>query len=170
MWAKLFAQLSAETSANDVVNHPSMHVRQPKIAALVAKGQLLVIDAAKSEDGRLHVVDMYGVRRDVPAKVVGRTMNVPALRTAARQPHAVGAPEVVTTVWRLARPLPERCAAKLPAPNYKRLIKEPALFEIAHKCRTGLVGVAALDRELRVQVPVLIPTRMHELHKAHTAL
>ena len=81
-----------------------------------------------------------------------------------------GAPEVVTTVWRLARPLPERCAAKLPAPNYKRLIKEPALFEIAHKCRTGLVGVAALDRELRVQVPVLIPTRMHELHKAHTAL
>ena len=38
----------------------------------------------------------------------------------------------------------EWCAAKFPAPNDQRFIKEPPLFEITHEGCAGLVRVPAL--------------------------
>ena len=113
---------------------------------------------------------MHGVARDVPAEVVGRAVHMPAAHAAACHPHRVRAAEVIAAGRRLARTLAERRAAEFAAPDHKRLVEKPALLEVAHERRARLIGVAALDGEMRMQVSVLVPARVHQLHEADAAL
>ena len=51
-----------------------VHVGQAEVAALVAVGQPLVIEAEQVQDRRLQVVDVDRVLDDVEAEVVGRAV------------------------------------------------------------------------------------------------
>src|SRR5262249_42888870 len=43
-------------SFQDSVYHIAMHIRQAAVAAVVAEGQLEMIDAEQMQDGRVHVI------------------------------------------------------------------------------------------------------------------
>ena len=47
------------------------NIRQPKMAALIFVGEPCVVDSQAAQNGRLQIVDVDGVPRDVVAVVVG---------------------------------------------------------------------------------------------------
>ena len=59
--------------------------------------------------------------------------------------------------------LQERRAPKLAAPNHQRVFEQPALLKIADERGGRRVGVFALNFELRVEIPVLVPACVHHL-------
>ena len=60
-----------------------LDVGEPEIAALMAVGEALVVDAHEVEDGGLQIVDVDGVPRDFVAEVAG-------LADDAARAHAAG--------------------------------------------------------------------------------
>jgi hypothetical protein len=58
-------------SADQSIDDLSVHIREAEIAAGVVEGELFVVEAEKLEDGRLKIVDVHGVLRDVETQVVG---------------------------------------------------------------------------------------------------
>ena len=65
-----------------------MHVREAKVAALVAIRQSFVIDTQQVKHGRVHVVDVYRVFDDVVTEIV-RLSKGDAGLDAAPQPSAI---------------------------------------------------------------------------------
>src|SRR4051794_11679843 len=63
----------AMKSGNKLVHNHSAHVRQTKIAALIAISQVLMIDPEQVQHGRLHIVDMHRILRHVVTQIVGLT-------------------------------------------------------------------------------------------------
>ena len=61
-------------------------------------------------------------------------------------------------------------APELAAPEHDRVLQQAALLQVHDQRGGGLIGVAALQFQLRVQVAVLIPAGVHQLHKADAAL
>ena len=47
------------------MNDSTVHIRQPEVAALVAKGQFLMVDAHQVQNGRIQIVNMDRVFGDV---------------------------------------------------------------------------------------------------------
>src|SRR5205085_2516461 len=64
---------SGEDSFDDVAEV----VGEPEVAAVVAVGQLRVIEAQQVQDGRVQVVDVHLVLRRPGAELVGRAVNRP---------------------------------------------------------------------------------------------
>ena len=54
--------MSYRKLSNDVVNYMAVDVGEAEVAALIAVGELAVIDAEKMKDGRIAVVDVHGSR------------------------------------------------------------------------------------------------------------
>lgn len=63
-----------------------MHIRQAAVDAVVAEGQLLVIDAKQAEDGRVDVVAISWILDGFVAPFVGRAEADSSLDAAARKP------------------------------------------------------------------------------------
>src|SRR5437763_16558805 len=59
--------------------------------------------------------------------------------------------------------------SELAAPNYQRVVEQPALFQILDQRRGRLVRVAALAADLLGQVAVLVPAPVEQLHEPHAA-
>ena len=72
-----------------------MHIGEPEIAAGVAEGEPLVVEAEAVENRRLQVVYMNFIRGDVEAEFVGRAMRYARLDATASQPHREGIGMVV---------------------------------------------------------------------------
>ena len=157
-------------SSQDAVHDLAVDVGQAILPTLVAESEAFVVDAAKVKDRRLHVVDVDRVLRDVPAVLVGLAVHVTGLDAAAGEPPRVGPAEVVTAARLLRVTLAERGPAELAAPDHERVFEHAALLEVADERGRGPLGVDALLFELREQVVVLVPTRVHELHEAHPVL
>ena len=49
--------MSIVESPNKIHRHIAVHVREPEIAAVVAIGQALVVEAEQVQDGRVQVMD-----------------------------------------------------------------------------------------------------------------
>ena len=64
-----------------------MHVGQAEVAAGVAVGELLVVEAQQVQDRGVQVVDVDLVLDGLEAELVGRAVDVPPLHAAAGQPH-----------------------------------------------------------------------------------
>ena len=60
-------------------------------------------------------------------------------------------------------------AAKLAAPDHKRILEQPALFQILYESRAGLVGILAVALNVLYQMIVLIPGLVIELDEADAA-
>ncbi len=61
-------------------------------------------------------------------------------------------------------------AAEFAAPNHQRVVQHAALLQILQQPGAGLIGVAAIFRDVFHQVVMLVPSLMVELHEADTAL
>src|SRR5262245_25571038 len=68
-------------------HHVAADVGQAEVAALVADGQFLVVDAQQAQHGRVQVVDLDDVLDGVVAQLVGGAVGGPGLDAAAGQPH-----------------------------------------------------------------------------------
>ena len=75
-------------SGQDAPHHLAVDVGEAELAALVAVGHALVVDAAKVQDGGLVVVHMDRVAGDVPGEVIGGAVDMAALHAAAGHPQA----------------------------------------------------------------------------------
>jgi hypothetical protein len=61
----------------------AVDVGKSVLPALVAECETRVIDATKVHDGGLHVVDVHGIGGNIPSKLVGGSVNVPAFDATA---------------------------------------------------------------------------------------
>ena len=63
--------MTAKPSRQHPFLNVAMHIGEAELAALVAVGEFRVVDATKVKDSCLHVVNVHGVFRDVPAELIG---------------------------------------------------------------------------------------------------
>jgi hypothetical protein len=66
--------------------------------------------------------------------------------------------------------LDHRRAAEFAAPDDQRVVEQAALLEILDQGGAGLVGVLAVAGEVLLEVAVLVPRFVEELHEADAAL
>ena len=76
----------------------AVDIGEPVVAALVAIGQLLVIDAQLVQDGSLQVVDMDGILGDIDAVIVGLAVAHTATDSSASHPVAEAVGMMVAAV------------------------------------------------------------------------
>ena len=62
---------SASRSRHNVVDHITEHIGQAHVAAVVAVGELEVVQTEQMQNGRVDVVDVHGVMDGVHAEVIG---------------------------------------------------------------------------------------------------
>src|SRR5262245_13404798 len=74
---------------DQLLDHVAVDVREAEVAARVAVGELLVVEAHQLEDRRLEIVDVDALLHRLEAELVGRAVDVAALRAAARQPRRI---------------------------------------------------------------------------------
>src|SRR5271170_3747109 len=99
------------------------------MAALELKGQLFMVHAEAMQDGRLQIVDMHRILRDVVTIVVGLAEDYARLDAAARHPHGEAAGMMVAAIIASREPaLTIDGAAELAAPDDKRVVKHASCF------------------------------------------
>jgi hypothetical protein len=63
-----------------------MHISKPELSALVAVGQLGVIDPGEVEDGRLHLVHVDEILDEVPTVFIGLAVGSSRFHSSAGHP------------------------------------------------------------------------------------
>src|SRR6185503_9997823 len=90
---------------------------------------------------------------------------------AAGHPDREAAAVMVPAEARLREvALHEHRPAELAAPDDQRVVEQAALLQVLDEGGRRLIGVTALDGELRGQIVVLIPASVDELDEADAAL
>src|SRR5690242_12296535 len=112
-------------SRQKLADYIPMHVRQAKVAALKAVGQLGVVEAEQVEDRSVEVVHVDLVLRDVEAQVIAFADGDARLDAAARQPHGESVRMMVAAV---VAPLDHGRAPELAAPDHESIVEHPALL------------------------------------------
>ena len=70
-----------------LVHDLSRNIREPEVAALEPVGQFLVVQAEQVQDGRVQVVDVYGILGNSPTDFIGFTDDLPAFYASTGKPH-----------------------------------------------------------------------------------
>ena len=70
------------------LHHFARNIRQPKITASMAVGELFMIETEQVQHGRMEVVDTRAIFDRLETKLIGGAVNGAALHPAARQPDA----------------------------------------------------------------------------------
>src|SRR5690606_27714301 len=99
-------------------------------------------------------------------------MDVPTLDAAASHPQGEGAWVMVATRhgFEAGAVFAEGGAAKFTAPDDEGGVEQAALLEILEQGGDRLVDHAAVVGELGVEVAVVIPGGVDDVHEAHAAL
>ena len=115
---------------------------------------------------------MDGGFRWVVGEVVGLAEGEAALHAAAGHPDGEDVGVMVSAERFLVVDvaLAERSAAELAAPDDQRVVEQAALLQVFDQRGARLVGVAALDFKLRVEIAMMIPAGVEALHEADAAL
>src|SRR5437867_1849789 len=79
-------EASKAKSADKLLDDVAMHVRQTAVDAIVAKRQLLVVDAEQVEYGRVDVVTIGRLLRRLVRPLIARPIGHAALDAAADKP------------------------------------------------------------------------------------
>src|SRR5688500_1979912 len=80
-------EFSRRWLSQNLLDHPAIDVGQPEVAAGVAEGQPLVVEAQQVQDRGVQIVDVYLVLHGSEAEVVGSAVGHAAFHAAASQPH-----------------------------------------------------------------------------------
>src|SRR5687767_4426529 len=86
------------SSCEHPVNDFAVHVGQPPVRAIVAEGELLVIDSKEMQHGCVEVVNRHGVTRGLPRPFVALAVGDAALHTGTSHPAGEGAAIVIAAV------------------------------------------------------------------------
>ena len=114
----------------------AVDVCKPEMPPLELVGQPFVIDTHTLQDGRLHIVDVHGIRGDVVRVLVRLADHGAALDAAAGHPHAEVARMMIATVVGFGETaLTVNGASELAAPDDKCVVEQSTLFEVEHKSR-----------------------------------
>src|SRR5262249_24533403 len=108
-------------SADQLPDDSPVDVGQAEVAAGVAVGELLVVEAEEVEDRGVEVVDVDLVRDRGEAELVGGAVDVAAAGAAAGQPHRESVMVVVAAGE--GRQLGDGCPAELAAPDHQHLVE-----------------------------------------------
>ena len=119
----------------------------------------------------MQVIDAYRVLGDAVAEFVGFAVDGAASEAATGGPDAVAGSEMITPVTvRLSYiALNEDRSTKLADPNDDGVVQHSPLFEVLDEGGGRLIGVSTLERELGVEIGVLVPAAVHELDKPNAA-
>ena len=124
-----------------------MHVGQPEVAAGVAVGELLVVEAEEVQDRGVQVVDVDLLLDRLEAEFVGGAVDVAAAHAAAGQPHREAVVIVVAAVD-LAGVAPgvgsSTVGVRPNSPPQMTSVssKQAALLEVLEQRGDGLVALA----------------------------
>jgi hypothetical protein len=125
------ARRRRSVSGEDRLVDVPFDVGEPHIAANIAKGQALVIEAEHVQYCGVQVVYVNRVLAGFVAQFVGRTLGESALHAAAGEPERKALVVVVAAVGVLA----VRRAAELASPDQERIVEQPALAQIGQQPR-----------------------------------
>ena len=104
-----------------------MDVREAKVAALEAVGELLVIDPHAVQDGRVQIVDVDRVFGDIVTVVVGLAETETSLDSTAGHPDRITAAMMIAAiVFFFNFSLAIDGAAKFAAPDNQGVFQQPA--------------------------------------------
>src|SRR5262245_14116150 len=170
--------ISPKLLGNQLVNHLAVDIGEAEVAAGVAIGEALVVEAHELQDGGVQVVNVDGVFGRAEAEFIGRTISLPAFDTAAGQPDGE-APVVMvaavdfTGVGASLRQFDRGRAAEFAAPDDQRLFEQANPLQIADQGGDGAIALASellvVDLDVVVVVPGLALT-VPDLHEPHTTL
>src|SRR5436309_5835238 len=102
-----------------------VHIGQAAVAAVVAEGQPLMVDAEQVQDRRVQVVAISAAGSRFPRPLITLAMSAPPLDTGASEPANEG-PAVVVAA---GGPLAEGHATELGAPHQQRVLEHAAVLE-----------------------------------------
>ncbi len=140
------------------------------IEALETVAEAVVFEAEQVQDGGVEVADVEGVFDDVVGEVVGFAIDGAAFGTAAGHPHGEAAGVVVATVVVSGEAaLGVDGAAEFAAPDDEGVFEHAALFKVFDEGVAGLVDVFALGGHATVDVGVVVPVVVVDLHEADAA-
>src|SRR5215210_5310018 len=112
----------------DVADDFAVDVGEPAVGAVVAEGQLRVVDAEQVEDGGVEVVAVSR-RASAPGPLVALAVARAALDARAGEPGDEGAAVVVAAGGALA----EGLSAELGAVDEQRVVEQAAALEVAQQ-------------------------------------
>ena len=106
------------------MNHLAVHIGQADISSLVRMNQPLVIDSQQVQDGRIEIMNMDRIARDVVGKVVGFTMHMALFDPATCEKHAEAARVMVAAIVFLGQAaLTVNGPAELTTPDHQGVIE-----------------------------------------------
>src|SRR5207244_2777245 len=108
---------STRDSAQDLVNHLAKNICQAKVAAGVAVGELLVVQAEQVQDGGVQIVHVNLIFDGVIAVVIRSAILHTGLNPAAGHPHGEAMGVMIAPVVTLGN----GGTAELAAPQYQRV-------------------------------------------------
>ncbi len=123
-----------------------MNVGQSEIAAGVAVGEPLMIEAQEVQHRGLNVVHVDAVLDDIETQVIRRPVRQPGLDPSAGKPHRVRLRMVVASQAASQGRVrfDHRRAAEFASPDHQRFVQEAALLEIGDQRRRALIGLFAV--------------------------
>ncbi len=123
----------------------AVYIGQAMMAALEFVRQSFMIHAQAVQHRGMQVVDVYRVLDDVKRKIVARTVGQSWLNSPSSHPNTETAWVVVATIsFHIELPLGIDRTSEFATPDYQRLVKHPALFEVGNQRRGALINIAAL--------------------------
>src|SRR2546422_407686 len=141
-------------SCQHLLNHFSMHIREPALGAVVVKGQSLVIQAEQMEQGRVQVMNRADILDRLVTEFIRGAVAESALYTRPGQPDG----ETVRIVVAAARALLKGWhAAEFRHPHNERLVQQAAGFHIFDQRRARLIEDGRVHVVLLFKFLVAVP-------------
>ena len=159
-------------SCEQVVNDPAGDVGQPHVAAAMEVSQEPMVEAQKVQDRGVQIVNVDLVLDGRVSEVIGRAVGLAPLDSAAGHPGCETARAMVATLAVLAGGRP----AEFAGPHDQGLVQQPSPLEVEQQARHRLIGLAAVELVVLVDVGVGVPVLVVvaaagiDLHKANPAL
>lgn len=156
----------------DLFHHlAGLHSGEFEIEAGAAEGEVFVVDSEAVEDGGLEIGHFDFVFDDVEAHFVGGADGDPTFDAAARHPHAESLGVVIAAhaATEGQTGLDHGGAAKFAAPDHQGVIEHAALFEVFDQGGAGLIGDAAVFRDISGHIAVRVPTFIVNVDESHPA-
>ena len=139
-----------------------------KFAAIDAEADRVLIGHHTAKGG--FVIDAVFDR--VIAEIVGLSDHLSALDSSAREPDGKGIRVMIAALLARRKTAPDFVhgrTAKFPTPDDEGVLQQSSLFQIADQGRGSGVDHVAVDLEPGIEIGVVIPVRVNDLHEADAA-